>query len=117
MAKTPSPDARVLLARYTSPTALALAKAALESVSVPFEVHGETLVTSATIYGFFAAELWVRAADEAHARRALEVPSEANARAEGTPDAAPWTCATCGEENPASFCSCWSCGAEPHVGA
>ncbi len=97
--------ASVLISRYTSPTALALAKAALESAGVPFEVRGETLVTSAAIYGFFAAELWVPSEHEHAAREAVHT-------SEGMVDAAPWSCGACGEENPATFASCWSCGAE-----
>lgn len=98
--------ASVLIARYTSPTTLAFAKAALESASLPFEVRGETLVTSAAIYGFFAAELWVAAEHEPAARVAVATP-------ENAASGAPWFCDACAEENPASFGSCWHCGAEP----
>lgn len=51
-------------------------------------------------------QVWVDHDDDAARARAL-----IEAHVTAPPNGAPRTCPACGEENPASFDLCWSCGA------
>ncbi len=79
--------------------------------------HGFEVTTSNEHSGFTPipefrppADLWI--GDEADYQRARQVVAKTLATLDSKAEHKPWTCAHCGEENPRSFDSCWSCGRE-----
>lgn len=56
------------------------------------------------------AEVWV--SHDGDYETARQIVTDAIARIDSKSDVAPWTCRSCGEENPQSFEVCWSCGHE-----
>lgn len=57
-----------------------------------------------------AAEVWILRDEDLDA--AQRVVTETLSTIDSRTEAAPWTCASCRSENPASFELCWSCGRE-----
>jgi len=57
-----------------------------------------------------AAEVWVN--DDGDYEDARRIVTATIATIDSKAHAAPWTCASCGEENPQSFDICWSCAHE-----
>jgi hypothetical protein len=95
----------VLLSRCPSVGHAELLPAALGKHGLGGEIRGRHL---AALEGE-QVEAWVQAPN---ARRANEVLREMEQRS----DEASVACAGCGEENPANFETCWSCGALLPVG-
>jgi hypothetical protein len=56
------------------------------------------------------AEVWV--SNDSDYETARRIVTDAIATIDSKSHAAPWTCPTCGEENPQSFDICWSCSHE-----
>jgi hypothetical protein len=61
------------------------------------------------------AEVWVE--DSVDPARAQAIVDKALARIDGETTEAPWTCGACGEQNPARFEICWSCGSARETSA
>jgi hypothetical protein len=57
------------------------------------------------------AEVWVSNDGDYDAARRIVVDTITTIDSKS--DAAPWTCPSCGEENPHAFEICWSCAHEP----
>ena len=55
-------------------------------------------------------DLWIP--DEADYQRARGIVAEMLSTLDSKAKHAPWMCVQCGEENPRSFESCWSCARE-----
>ena len=89
----------LLLSRCPSVGHAELLLAALGKRGVGGEIRGRHM----TALEADPVEVWVQARN---AKRANDVLREASQRA----DEANVTCRGCGEENPANFETCWSCG-------
>jgi hypothetical protein len=94
-------------------TVAQLLRGALEAEGMPAIVQGEHLssLQGETPVGASAEYRVAIIDDEQLPRASLFVKSWAG-EAEATGDAAPWTCARCGESHEPQFRSCWRCGAE-----
>ncbi|MCA9601438.1 MAG: DUF2007 domain-containing protein [Polyangiales bacterium] len=97
-------DAFVRLGRFMRPEEAELAKAALAAQEIESEIRGGQAAATLGFLPLVTAELWVRAGDLDAAREALTSVTRR------TSDMPPRACPHCGEENPPTFESCWSCG-------
>ena len=59
------------------------------------------------------ADLWIT--DDADYQRARRLVAETLATLDSKAQHTPWTCVHCGEENPQSFETCWSCAREKNA--
>ena len=95
-------------------TETSLVRDALErhgiDVTIPSDYSGQSAVPAFRP----PAEIWVR--NDADYDRARQVVVETIATLDSESDAPPWTCSSCGAENPPSFEVCWSCGHEKGTG-
>ncbi len=90
-------------------------KGLLGSVGIDSEIRGEALYGARGEIPIQEASpsVWVLEADADQARELLkDYRSEV---AEGSSDAARWTCPTCGERLEGQFTSCWNCGTERSI--
>jgi hypothetical protein len=78
-------------------------------------VHGGFEVSTSNEHSGFTAipefrpqaDLWIT--DDADYQRARRIVAETLATLDSKTQHTPWNCVHCGEENPQSFETCWSC--------
>ncbi len=97
---------------FTHPnlTVVTQARASLDQQGIASEIHNQYAVGAVGELAPIDAwpELWVvRDRDEERARQFIE-------QSMSTENAPDWACAACGNSNPDSFESCWSCGRNRH---
>ncbi len=96
---------RANLRMHLEPYEAQMLKDMLEGQGIPAFVHG--LNMRSQDIPLPSTQLWVYAEDEERARTVLDDVERSK-----TTTGPPQTCPTCGEESPANFGECWSCGGD-----